>query len=124
MSSLRVTLPWPPSALSGNGRKHWRALAEIKRGAKNTGWALTAEVLNVYASPFTRADALEMHVTYCPPDRRRRDLFDNLPQASKAQVDGMCDALGVDDSQIRRVVLEWGEVVDGGEMRVTVERRP
>lgn len=56
--------------------------------------------------------ALEVGVRLCPPDNRRRDE-DNF--AGKALFDALTKA-GVwgDDSQIRRKVVEWGDVVKGG----------
>ena len=39
----------------------------------------------------------------------------------KNYLDGVCDALGIDDSRIKRTVLEWGEVVKGGKVVLTLE---
>ena len=61
---------------------------------------------------------LEVLVRLCPPDNRRRDE-DNF--AGKALFDALTKA-GVwnDDSQIRRKVVEWGEVVKGGAVNVEI----
>jgi len=53
-----------------------------------------------------------------PPDRRRRDL-DNLP---KKILDVVYAGIGVDDSRIDRLVVEWRR--DGGTARVEVLIEP
>jgi len=62
--------------------------------------------------------ALEVKVTLCPPDRRRRDE-DNF--AGKALFDALTKAgVWCDDSQIRRKTVEWGDVVKGGYVAVSI----
>jgi crossover junction endodeoxyribonuclease RusA len=61
---------------------------------------------------------LEVRVTVCPPDNRRRDL-DNVQKA-------LLDALAkggayLDDSQIDRLVVERGPVMPGGKVLVVIE---
>jgi len=48
-----------------------------------------------------------------PPDKRRRDL-DNMHATLKYYLDGVFKALGVDDSCLQRVTLQWDTVVDAG----------
>jgi Holliday junction resolvase RusA-like endonuclease len=43
---------------------------------------------------------LKVHLTFRPNDRRRRDV-DNLIAMHKGALDGIADALGIDDSQFR-----------------------
>lgn len=98
MSELRVILPWPPRVLSPNSRPpHWAVLAKAKRAyrlachaeAMAAGWRKGA---------FAPADRLHVRLVFVPPDRRRRDM-DNLIASAKAGLDGLADALGVDDSR-------------------------
>jgi crossover junction endodeoxyribonuclease RusA len=63
---------------------------------------------------------LAVHLHFVPPDRRRRDL-DNLIASMKAGLDGLADALGVDDSRWKlsaEAPAAGGEV--GGFVRVEV----
>jgi crossover junction endodeoxyribonuclease RusA len=63
-------------------------------------------------------------VTFCPPDERKRDL-DNMLAAIKSGLDGIADAIGMDDSRweitMRRgackrpdgaVLIEFGAVIE------------
>ena len=112
---MTLTLPWPPSTnhtwRKGKGRVFLSAQTRTYRAA-------VASI--VMASRMARPiiGAIEVRVTLCPPDKRRRDE-DNF--AGKALFDAMTKA-GVwsDDSQIRRKVVEWGDVVKGGCVRIEI----
>jgi crossover junction endodeoxyribonuclease RusA len=54
------------------------------------------------------------------PDRRSRDL-DNLLARMKSGLDGLADAMGVDDRHWRLAIEIAPEVVKGGAVLVTVE---
>jgi crossover junction endodeoxyribonuclease RusA len=61
---------------------------------------------------------LEVRVTVCPPDNRRRDL-DNV---QKALLDALAKGGAYrDDSQIDRLVVERGPVTPGGKVLVVIE---
>ena len=60
---------------------------------------------------------LEVRVTVCPPDNRRRDL-DNV---QKALLDALAKGGAYrDDSQIDRLVVERGPVMPGGKVLVEI----
>ena len=60
---------------------------------------------------------LEVRVTVCPPDNRRRDL-DNV---QKALLDALARGGAYrDDSQIDRLVVERGSVTPGGKVLVEI----
>ncbi|AMO47598.1 Crossover junction endodeoxyribonuclease rusA [Enterobacter sp. FY-07] len=65
--------------------------------------------------PSTKPAAVEI-ILY-PPDARRRDI-DNY---NKALFDALTHA-GVweDDSQVKRMLVEWGPVVKGGRVDMTI----
>jgi crossover junction endodeoxyribonuclease RusA len=51
-------------------------------------------------------------LTFCPPDRRRRD-DDNLVAAFKSGRDGLAEALGIDDAALS-LQVHIGDTVKGG----------
>ena len=106
-----ILLPWPSRALSPNHRAHWSGIARAKKKAR-TDAALLARDAKV--KPGT-----VLHLIFCPPDNRRRDL-DNAFASMKAALDGIADAWGVNDRDFR-LSMEWGEACPGG--RVIVEVR-
>lgn len=112
---MTLILPWPPST-----NHTWRKGKGHVFLSRQTHTFRAAVASIVFASKMARPalGALEVRVTLHPPDKRRRDE-DNF--AGKALFDAMTKA-GVwgDDSQIRRKVVEWGDVVKGGCVRVEI----
>ena len=111
-----IELPWPDKRLSPNSRCHWRE--KSKAATEYRSYAFTEvivkrlrEALNGYQ---------QASYTFHPPDRRKRDI-DNCLAMMKAAQDGVCQALNIDDECIKRTILEWGEVVKGGKVVLTLE---
>jgi crossover junction endodeoxyribonuclease RusA len=111
-----LVLPWPDSRLSPNNRARHRYLTGVRTIARNTGYcaALAAGLQIPDRTP------LHMYLTFNPPNYRRRDI-DNLLSSSKAALDGIFQALGVDDSNVRITTLEMGKPVKGGQVVCRIE---
>jgi len=111
-----IRLPWPRPALWQNRRVHWRARHAATKGARADAWAMACDA-GLHFSGFT---APRLVFSFYPPDKRRRDL-QNMPATMKAQIDGIADALGVDDHSFRVVWPEaFGEPTPGGLVVVEV----
>lgn len=110
-----IVLPWQNKTLSPNARAHWRTLSSAKKRAKTSAYYLTRQAIGAarYTAPVT------VVVTFCPPDRRPRDL-DNMIASFKAAQDGIAQAIGVDDS-LWRVSYQRGPVKRGGEVIVQLD---
>ena len=86
-----VTLGWPPLVLNPNMRVHWAKKAKAAKAYREAcGWACRGAKLVCGGGPVTLA------ITFYPPDRRHRDV-DNLVASIKSGLDGVADALGIDD---------------------------
>lgn len=96
-----ITLPWPDKALWQNTPSHYFARARATRKARNDAWLL-ASTRWVKALP-RKCVEFHLHFFFSPPNRLRRDVS-NCIAACKAYVDGIADALGVDDSEFR---IHW-----------------
>ena len=90
---MTVTLGWPSRALSPNARSHWATLARAKKAARMEGY-----VSAMLCSADVMALSVSIQVTFIPPDARRRDV-DNLIASIKPHLDGISDAIGIDDSR-------------------------
>lgn len=89
-------VPYPPvKQVSPNSRVHWSVSSKAKKIYKTTCMYLTT-MAGVKIHTRTK-HSIRMHLTFCPPDRRRRD-DDNLVASFKAGRDGIAAAMGVDDS--------------------------
>ena len=93
-----VVLPWPNPKLSPNARLHWRARVGPKADAKRiAAWTTVAAKGFHQAREALKGDArIPVRITFYPPDRRHRDA-DNMVASAKALIDGVADALSVND---------------------------
>ena len=113
---IELALPWPDAALSPNSHLHWRARQAAKVLARDTALVLAKKT----GVRLDTVEDLELTLILHPPDKRHRDA-DNVLSAEKESIDSVCKAAGVDDSQIKRIVLEWGDVVKGGKIELRLE---
>lgn len=118
MSNLIITLPWPETELSPNGRLHWTKLAKAK-AAYRQSCALTVSEQSHKLPPIPSGD-LSLLMEFCPPTRRSYDR-DNLSARMKSGIDGMCDSLGFDDSRfVEQTVRVKASVGKPGFVQVTI----
>ncbi|MET3068791.1 RusA family crossover junction endodeoxyribonuclease [Atlantibacter hermannii] len=118
---MKLTLPFPPSV-----NTYWRApnrgplagrhlISAAGRKYQSDACAAIIEQLRRLPKPSTTPAAVA--IILFPPDQRHRDL-DNY---NKALFDALTHA-GVweDDSQVKRMLVEWGPVVPKGKVEITI----
>lgn len=91
-----VELPWPPRELSPNARKHWSVVAKHKKQYRQLCWAMVKQ------SNIKPAN-LVVTLTFYRPSKRHMDL-DNCLAMMKSGLDGVADALGVNDRHFKLTV--------------------
>lgn len=113
---MQLILPFPPSV---NG--YWRStqkgvlISELGRIFRSN--ALAAIYQQLRSRPTALLTELDVHVVLFPPTRAKRDL-DNF---QKALFDGLTHAgIWKDDSQVKRMLVEWGPVTKGGKAEITI----
>ena len=89
-----VVFGWPPKELSPNSRVHWAKKSKIVKQYRQACWALAMEAKLVIPAD----EKIKIHITFYPPDRRHRD-YDNMISSVKAAIDGLADALKVNDKR-------------------------
>lgn len=118
---LKLSLPFPPSVNS-----YWRAPNKgaltgkhliSANGRKYLTNAVADVVTQLNRFPKPRTDLVSVVVILMPPDRKRRDLDNYL----KALFDSLTHAgIWCDDSQVKRMLVEWGPVMRGGKAEITI----
>ena len=116
---ITIELPWPDKRLSPNARVHWRVSAEAVDIARHIG------KISALTSPTAPPNLLlfkDQNISYKfhPPTKRRMD-DDNAIAMMKAYRDGVAEAYQIDDKRFHTQPLEWGEVVKGGKVVLTLE---
>ena len=104
MTEYIIDLPYPDKALWPNGRAHWASKARETK--KHRDWAMLA---TLDAKVPKGAQIASIRIMCYPkrtgplPDR------DNVTAACKAMLDGIADALGVNDRDFPAPIVEFGE---------------
>ncbi|EJG7681855.1 RusA family crossover junction endodeoxyribonuclease [Salmonella enterica] len=120
---MKLTLPFPPSV-----NTYWRSpnkgplkgrhmVSASGRKYQSEACAAVIEQLRRLPKPSTAPAAVE--ITLYPPDNRIRDL-DNY---NKALFDALTHAgIWEDDSQVKRMLVEWGPVIPKGKVEITITK--
>jgi crossover junction endodeoxyribonuclease RusA len=116
MTAVSFTLPFPAKALWPNGRAHWAEKARAVKAHREGAWAMARAAGVVKADPETR---VSIAVTVHPKTRHPIDR-DNCVAALKSYLDGISDALGVDDRLFNTPSIAFGEPIKGGLLALTV----
>ena len=112
---MKITLPWPARQLSPNARLHWAKRNMHRKSARDYA-ALTAKIaLCGKKLQFTSAFVA---IEFSPPDRRRRDI-DNMLSSLKPALDGVAEAIGIDDSKWSISIKRADDFA--GEVRLHIE---
>lgn len=109
-----IELPWPSKDLSPNARVHYRTKAAATKAYREQAYWLTkASDLRAPAE-----GGIALRFDFHPPDKRKRDL-DNMLASCKAAIDGIADALEVNDQRFG-FWLSREEPVKGGKIIVSI----
>ena len=116
-----LVLPWPSRDLHPNSRGHWSKRAKAAKAARASAHLIALEA--GWHREQVPDGRLHVWIDGYATDRRRRDA-DGLLSSLKPALDGIADALGIDDR--RFVPHPWikDEVRKGGEVRIRVTGGP
>ena len=115
--AITIRLPWPDAALWQNVRVHWRVKSVATRQSR--AWAAW-ECKAAGCSFLTFAGRPRLAWSIHKPPKSRADMS-NVQAALKAAIDGIQDALMIDDNRFIHVwPEEFGERVPGGLIVVTI----
>ncbi|OAT54005.1 RusA family crossover junction endodeoxyribonuclease [Providencia heimbachae] len=116
--TIFLTLPFPPSVNACWRNVNGKTLISAA-GRKFRANAIAAVYEQLRKIPTAITEPVSVIVKMYPPTRQRRDIDNYL----KAPFDALTHA-GVwrDDDQVKRVEMEWCEVVKGGRFEITISR--
>lgn len=115
---IEVVLGWPPSELSPNARLHWGKLARHKKTYRKACWAVAKEQLKKFSID-RLPEAMVLEMTFVPPDKRDYDR-DNLTARMKSGIDGLADALQINDKRFTTVIATMDTEIVGGFVRIRI----
>lgn len=112
---IEVHFPWPLKELSPNARQHYMAHARAKKKYRE---ACRVLALAAGVKALSNAGRLHVELTFYPPDRRPRDQ-DNMLASMKSGLDGLSDALGLDDRNFKTTFQVADQI--GGMVKVQIQ---
>lgn len=115
---ILIELPWPspnlmPNRANGN---HWSKTSKLRKDARMEAWLIAKPLVRGYVP---MANEIALKLVFIQPDERRRDR-DNLLASFKNSIDGIADALGIDDSRFNPVTISREFGSKPGCVRITI----
>ena len=119
-SVIRVELDFPPAELFPNRAKgtHWGKLYKLRSDYRETCTWLAKHQLKGWKHP---GGNIHLTITFEMPDKRKRDA-DNCLAAAKGALDGLADALFVNDQLFQPIMIYRIEGKKPGRLIVELEQ--
>lgn len=106
---MKIQYPWFPRELNPNWSGHYMQKAKYKSMYREI---CKLQTMDAMISQKNEGDYTEMIFTFYKPNKRHSDL-DNMLSSSKALVDGLCDALGMNDKMFTKITIIKAEEIGG-----------
>jgi len=118
-SVLRVELDFPPAELFPNRAKgtHWGRLYKIRSDYREGSTWLAKHQIKGWKH---QGGLIKLTITFDMPDKRKRDA-DNCLAAAKGALDGLADALFVNDQLFQPILIFRVEGKKPGRLIVELE---
>lgn len=119
---MKIELDFPPASLFPNRAKgkHWGVTHGAKVKYREDSVWLTKQQMGGWKH---KGGDLELVTSFHMPDKRRRDA-DNCLAAAKAGLDGMAEALGVNDRHFQPITIFRHHGDKPGKLIVEIKEQP
>jgi crossover junction endodeoxyribonuclease RusA len=113
---LRLELPFPPASLSGHANGSWKAHHAETQKQRKAAYIATLAAMKGIRPVFPEGD-IPIHFRFVPPDRRSDRT--NFPARMKASIDGVADALAINDRRFKPS-YEFAEPEKPGRVEIVI----
>ena len=120
-SVIRVELDFPPAELFPNRAKgtHWGKLYKLRSDYRETCTWLAKHQLKGWKH---QGGNIQLTITFEMPDKRKRDA-DNCLAAAKGALDGLADALFVNDQFFQPILIYRVEGKKPGKLSIEIKEQ-
>lgn len=115
----KVTVSWPNRVLHPNSRPHWAAKAKAAKKYRHEAY-IACKAANV---ELPATEKIHLFVDFYAADKRHRDS-DGLLTNVKNAIDGIADALEINDRRFIFHPFLMDEIVKGGKVVFTLTAHP
>jgi len=112
---ITVNLNWPPRTLHPNARVHWTVKSKAVKRYRNAAYHSVFGVID-------KSDKYQVDIVFYPPNRCRRDV-DGCLSSIKSGLDGIADALGIDDSRFCLSIDLSDKVIKKGLVEINIKNK-
>lgn len=126
MEPIKIVLGWPSGILSPNRRSHWAVVGAEKKRYRSLCELTTYKQCCFVGSSFYNSvqqlpgKRLKLKLVFFCPDKRKYDR-DNLVARMKSGLDGVADALQINDRQFVEIAASVDdETVPGGAVSLLI----
>jgi len=119
-SVIRVELDFPPAELFPNRAKgtHWGKLYKLRSDYRDSSTWLAKHQLKGWKH---KGENIKLTITFDMPDKRKRDA-DNCLAAAKGALDGLADAMFVNDQCFQPILIYRIAGAKPGKLIVEIEQ--
>lgn len=107
----RIVMPWPDPPLWPNSRKHRQVVAAFRKQQRALAYGLALE--NGMHRLNVPEGVIKVQMFFCPPSLRSFDT-DNAVAAMKGAIDGLSDAMHINDRWFQPTPYRGEKSKDGG----------
>lgn len=111
-----IILDWPAKVLSPNARVHWAVKAKAAKLYRKQAFLICRNENIVIPESINK---LHVFIDFYPPDKRNRDA-DNLLSSLKNALDGIAEAIGVNDRRFICHPYLKDKIEKGGLVKIRV----
>lgn len=115
-----IRLAWPPKELNPNARVHFHQKARAAKAYRDSAyWLAKSSPVDSGNNEYNEDETqITLQIQFLPPDKRKRDL-DNMLSSIKSGLDGIADALCINDQRFA-LNISRGAPVKGGKVMVAI----
>ena len=103
---MKIVLPYPAAALWPNKRAHWATKARAVKSARKEAYWLAKEAGDLVVGD----GEIAIKITVCGKAKGPLPDKDNCTSAAKSLLDGIADALGVNDKRFAAPIVVYSSV--------------
>ena len=107
---MKIVFPWFLKELKPNWSGHYMQKAKAKAIYRSECERITLNALHNYPGGVSSFSTIK--AKFYKPNNRHMDL-DNMLASIKSGIDGMCDALQINDKQFSTIVIEKSDTIGG-----------